>query len=135
MYLGTAQSLGQPGSNMSSHTYRLHEVISKLVIVTVAAVCLGFAGCGGSKVDQELVASWRNDDEGFVVTFNADKTFVVSDGSGEDVSGTWSTSGSKLTFVIDGENQTAVYTVSGINLVLTWTFNGEPAHEFYKKVE
>ncbi len=57
-----------------------------------------------------------------VVTFNSDKTHSSIDyleGVPVNESGTWSTSGNEITFVED-ETWTALYTVSGNQMTLTW---------------
>lgn len=104
-----------------------------VVVLMVSVFSLALLGCGGSsssptEPSASIVGTWRNtDDSGETLTFNADGTFILTEGDNTSASGTYTTQGSNIEFRITsssisdmpaGTTMTGTYSISGNTLTL-----------------
>jgi len=124
-----------------------------VILLSTALMALIFTSCGkddGSSSNggtHELVGSWnltsasvngqnQSINGSSTITFGSDNTFTgtsTEDGVTDTGHGTWSTSGSSLTIIVEGVTTTVSYSVSGNKCTLTMTEDGVTSIMEYTK--
>jgi uncharacterized protein (TIGR03066 family) len=94
-----------------------------LLILAMMVSAFALTGCGGD--DEDLVGRWEyRFDNGDRLEWNLNSNGAITitterSGQRENITGTWSSSGNRLTMRAEGDSETLTYSISGNRLTIS----------------
>lgn len=99
------------------------QILSIVLLITLMT-CL-FSGCLG---DDKIVGTWKGEEKGMVITFNADGTYVLD----TDIEGTWEKKGREYILYTSKNSKAGTGTFDGKKLVIQAPSSSSPFDTFIR---